>query len=188
MCPCFAELYSPNLTTGKTTVMANTPVLWLQPVREVLWFAEVLHICQTTERKGNAEDLLSLPSHLPNALFSFNLKVKLLETCLSPASSPEALAQIPNTHGVGKDDCRARLWIPSSRAPHSPGVARTKGWHRTDLLRVPSNQMGAAGCLQHSLNTEKINTLQAEHSKGRELSVSAPNAFQTNPDVPILLY
>lgn len=89
---------------------------------------------------------------------------------------------------MSKDDSRARL----SRHP-APGhltatMARAKGWHRIDLLRVPFNQIGAAGCLQHSLNTEKIKIVQAEQGKGRELNVSVPNPFQTNPDVLFLLY
>lgn len=145
--------------------------------REAFWFAEVLHICQATERKGNAEDLLSLPSHLPNAPFSFIWKSNYL-TCPSPAFKSWSFS--PNTQhtfcGQGWLQSKA-LQIPSSRASPSHH-GKHKGVAQKRSLEGPFTLMGAVGCLQHSLNTEKIKILQAEHSKGGELSVSVHTHFK----------
>lgn len=89
--------------------------------REVFWFSEVLHICKSTKRNGNAENLFSSPPRLPNAPSSFSLKVKIQH------SSPEALAPISNIHCRGKDNFKARLSSYPAARHHKAITARMKG-------------------------------------------------------------
>lgn len=138
---CFAELYSPNLTIEKTTVIANTPVLWLKPERSVLVCKSPAHLSSNWEER---ECWRSFPYHhifqmLPSPLI---WKSSYL-TCPSPAF--ESWSFSPNTpHTLCGQE-----WLQSKALQHpAPGhptatMARTKGWHRIDLLRVPSNHMGA---------------------------------------------
>lgn len=181
----FAELYSPNLTIEKTS-HSKHPSFVVKAREKCSGLQKSCTFVKQLRGNGMLK-IFSLPSHLPNAPFSFNLKVKLLDL-----SHPSiwVLKLYPNTpHTL----C-GQGWLQSKALQHpapwhpTATMARTKGWHRIDLLRVPSNQMGALGCLQHNLRTEKIKVLQAGHSTGRELNVSVPNTFETNPDVLVLLH